>query len=92
LRWRTNARAEAASIFRGAGLAAFHGLTGFIYGRNEMIDFIKQRKARLLTLPVQLFAATLYYFGQPELAILLLMMSLIECAAFVDAYRNGYLP
>jgi ABC-type microcin C transport system permease subunit YejE len=57
-----------------------------------MIDFIKQRKARLLTLPVQLFAAMLYYFGQPELAILLLMMSLIEYAAFVDAYRNGYLP
>ena len=57
-----------------------------------MSDFIKQRKARLWTFPVQLFAAMLYYFGQPELAILLLMMSLIECAAFVDAYRNGYLP
>jgi hypothetical protein len=36
LRWPTNARGEAASIFRGAGLAAFRGLTGFIYGRNEM--------------------------------------------------------
>jgi hypothetical protein len=38
LRWLTNARAEAASTFRGAGLAAFLGLTGFIYGRNEMTE------------------------------------------------------
>jgi hypothetical protein len=36
LKWLTNARAEVASTFREAGLAAFLGLTGFIYGRNEM--------------------------------------------------------
>jgi hypothetical protein len=39
LRWLINVRAEAAFIFRGAGLAAFLGLTGFIYGRNEMTDY-----------------------------------------------------
>ena len=34
MRWLTNAKAEAASTFREAGLAAFRGLTGFIYGRR----------------------------------------------------------
>ncbi len=57
-----------------------------------MTDFIKQRKARLWTLPFLLVAVMLYYFGQPELAIFLSGVALIECAAVVDAYRMGRLP
>ncbi len=56
-----------------------------------MKEWIEIRRARFWVLPPILLAMALHFAGMQAYALFVMAVALLECAAFVDAYRTGWL-